>query len=127
MSCSVELRVVGVVGDQQELGERELALAEDGVGLREQFLRALGFGEGPVAFAADREQQRVDAGGVDGVDADDAGEHGGNYGAGEFVDELAEDRVFLRRAADDGEGPDRAVAVVDVLDLRARGNRAARL
>ena len=82
------------------------------------------FGERPVAFAADREQQRVDAGGVDGVDADDAGQHGGNHRAGEFVDELAEDRVFLRRAADDGERPDRAVAVVDVFDSRARGSRA---
>ena len=91
-------------------------MAEDGVGLREQFLRALGFGEGPVAFAADREQQRMDAGGVDRVDADDAGEDGGNDGAGQLVDELAEDGVFLRRAADDGEGPDRAVAVIDVFD-----------
>ena len=39
----------------------------------EQLLRALRFGEWPVAFAADGEQQRVDTGGVDGVDSDYAG------------------------------------------------------
>jgi hypothetical protein len=33
------------------------------------------------------------------------------------MNELAEDRVFLRRAADDGERPDRAVAVVDAFDF----------
>ena len=76
----VELRIVGLVGDQQEFGERQLALAEDGVGLREQFLRALRFGERPVALAADRQQQRMHAGGIDGVDAVDAGQHVGITG-----------------------------------------------
>src|SRR5712671_3856197 len=38
----VESWVVGVVGDQQEFRERKLALAEDRIGLREQFLWSLG-------------------------------------------------------------------------------------
>ncbi len=127
MSCRFELRVVGLVGDQQKLGERQLALAEDGVGLREQLLRALGFGEGPVAFAADGQEQRMHAGRVDRMDADDARQDRRNHRAGELVNELAEDRVFLRRPADDGERPDRVVAVIDVLDAQHRESRAARL
>ena len=106
--------------DQQELGERELALAEDGAGLREQFLRLRRVEERHVAFAADRQQQRVDAGGVDGVDAMHAGQHGGNHRAGELVDQLAEHRVFLRRPADDGERPDRVAAAVHCFDLQHR-------
>ena len=55
-------------GDQQILGQRQLPLAEDGVGLGQQFLRfALG-GIGEVALAADGQQQRMDPGGIDGMD-----------------------------------------------------------
>ena len=39
---------------------------------------------------------------------------------GQLVDELAEDRVFLRRPADDGERPDRVGAMIDVLDVQHR-------
>ena len=78
------------------------------------------FGERPVALAADRQQQRMHAGRVDGVHADNARQHGGNHRPGQLVDELAEDRVFLRRPADDRERPDRAVAVIDVLDAQHR-------
>ena len=52
---------------------------------------------GHVAFAADRQHQRMDAGRVDGVDRVDARNDGGNDRAGQFVNQLAEDRVFLRR------------------------------
>src|SRR5436190_3727945 len=58
----------------------------------------------------------MDARGIDGVDADYAGQHGWDHGARKLVDELAEDRVFLRRAADDGERPDRVVAMIYVFD-----------
>ncbi len=79
-------------------------------------MRALCFGEWPVALAADGEQQRVNAGRIDRMHGMNAGQDGGDDGASEFVDDLAEDRVFLRRAADDGERPDGTVAVIDALD-----------
>ena len=73
-----------------------------------------------VALAADRQQQRMDAGGIDGVDRVDAGEHRRDDRPGQLVDDCAERRVFLRRPADDGERPDRAVAVIDALDVQHR-------
>src|SRR3954469_2205015 len=54
------------------------------------------------------------------MDADHAGQHGWNHRAGELVNELSEDGVFLRRAADDGEWPDGTVAVVNVFDAQNR-------
>ena len=57
-------------------------------------------GVGDVALAADRQQQRMDAGGVDGVDGVDAGDHGRDDRPGQLVDQLAERRVLLRRPAD---------------------------
>jgi len=59
----------------------------------------------------------VDPRGVDGVDGVDPGEDGRDEGAGQLVDQLAERGIFLRGAADGGEWPDRAGAVVDALDL----------
>ena len=63
----------------------------------------------------------MDAGRIDGVHARARpGSTVGNDRAGQLVNQLAEDRVFLRRPADDGERPDRAVAVIDVLDAQHR-------
>ena len=76
--------------------------------------------EGHVALAADGEQERMHAGGVDGVHGAHAGQHRGNERAGQLVDELAEDAVLLRRPADHGEGPDRVVAVVDAAHVQHR-------
>ena len=45
---------------------------------------------------------------ADGVDGVDTMHDGRDDWPGDLVDELAEDRVFLRRPADDGKGPDRA-------------------
>ena len=96
--------------DQQVLGQRHLALAQDGVGLGEQFLRLALGRVGHVALAADGQQQRMHAGGVDRVDGVDAGQHGGNDRAGQLVDQLAERRVLLRRTANGRERPDRVLA-----------------
>src|SRR5690606_37528614 len=65
----------------------------------------------------DGQQEGMYAGGVDRVRGVDAGNHRGDGGAGEFVDELAEGGVFLRGAADDGEGPDGIVPVVDAVHV----------
>ncbi len=73
-----------------------------------------------VALAADRQQERVDARRVDGVDGVDAGQDGRDQGAGQLVDQLAERGVFLGRSADRGERPDGAGSVVDALDLEDR-------
>ena len=64
---NVEARVVFVGRDQEVLRQRKLALAEQGVGDREDFLRPAHCGVGDVALAGDRQEQGMDAGGVDGV------------------------------------------------------------
>jgi hypothetical protein len=71
---------------------------------------------GHVSLAADDQQQRVDAGRVHGMHRMDPGHFLGNHRAHQLVDQLAEERIFLRRAADHGERPERPRAVVDVLD-----------
>src|SRR5262249_35619605 len=113
----VEGGVVLAGDDEQVLGQGELPLAEDGVGAGEQLLGKAGGGVGDVALAADGEQEGVDPGSVDGVDGVEAGDDGGDDGAGQLVDDLAEAGVLLGGPADDGKGPDGARAVVDVLDL----------
>ena len=75
-------------------------------------------GVGDVALAADGQEQRMHAGGIDRVDGVDAGDHRRDDRPGQLVDELAEGRVLLRRPADDGERPDRVLAVVDRLDAQ---------
>jgi hypothetical protein len=60
------------------------------------------------------------AGGVHRVNGLHAGNLLGNYRAGQFVDQLAEDRVFLRRAADHRERPNRVAAMLDSLDTNDR-------
>jgi hypothetical protein len=97
-----------------------LALAEDGVGLGEEFLRAR-FGEGPVAFAADREGSGWTPA-ASTADADDAGEDSGDDGAGWFVD-------WPKIVSSCGGRPTTvkrpdAVAVVDVFDLEHGKRRA---
>lgn len=114
----VDVEFGGVVAgdDEQVFGEAHLALAEDGIGLGQQFHGASGRGVGDVALAADSQKQGMNAGGVDGVDGVDAGQDSRDERAGQLVDQGAEGGVFLGGAADGGEGPDGAVAVVDALD-----------
>src|SRR5690606_41420059 len=69
-------------------------------------------------FAADGEAERVDAGGVDGVDLAEPGDLAGYGVAGQLVDEPAEGGVLLGRPADHGEGPDGVLAVVDAADAQ---------
>ncbi len=92
--------------DQQVLGQRELPLAEEGVGDGQDLLRPAHRGVGHVPFAGDGQEQGVDTGGIDGVDRVDARDHAGDDRAGQLVDQGAEGRVLLRRAADRGEWPD---------------------
>ena len=47
------------------------------------------------------------AGGIDRMNFVDAGDFLADRVAGQLVDERAECRIFLRRAADDGKRPDR--------------------
>src|SRR5262249_1367965 len=73
-------------------------------------------GERRVPLAANRQQERVHPGGIDGVNCLQARNEGRDNRASELVDELAKDGVFLRGAADDGEGPDRPGAMENTLD-----------
>ena len=140
----VEARRIAAGDDEQVLGERQLSLTEDRRGLREQFGRPVGPLPGQVALAADGEQERMDARGVDCMDARHAGKHGGDHGPGEFVHQPAEERVLLRRATDDRHRPDRprpmpdlvhgeqwkrvpARVVAEVVAERALGLRPARI
>ena len=84
-------------------------------------------GIGHVALAGDGQEQRVDAGGVDGVDGVDARDHAGDDRPGQLVDQGAEGRVFLRRPSHRRERPDGTVAVIDAFDLQAPGKSCLRL
>ena len=78
-------------------------------------------GVGDVALAADRQQQRMDAGGVDGVDGVDAGDDRRDDRAGQLVDQLAERRCLPAAAGRPTvNGQMAPVAVVDALDAQHR-------
>ena len=90
-----------------------LALVSSSCGLRRSRV-------GHVALAADRQQQRMHAGGIHGVDRMDAMHHRRNDRPGDLVDDRAEAGVLLRRPADHRERPDRVLAVIDLLDVQHR-------
>jgi len=75
---------------------------------------------GDIALAGDGQQQRMDPGGVHGVDLLDPGDHGGDQRAGQLVDERAEGGVLLGGTADGGKGEDGIPAVIDRLHLNDR-------
>ena len=114
----VERRLVFPGDDQQVLGQRELPLAEQGVGGGQDFLGASHGRVGDVALAGDGQKQGVNAGGVDGVDRVDAGKHARDDRPGQLVDQGAERRVFLGRPSHRGKRPDGPFAVVDAFDLQ---------
>ena len=116
----VESRSFEAVDDEEVFRQRQLPLAEDARGLREELGRAIGLPPRLVALAPHRQEERVDAGGVDGMDARHAGEDGGDDRPGELMDEPAEHRVFLRRPPHDRDRPDRAVTVGDAIDAEDR-------
>src|SRR4051812_13868125 len=62
----------------------------------------------------------MDAGRVNGMHCADAGDQGWHNWPGQFMNKLAERRVFLRWAADRGERPDRARAVVNLVNAQHR-------
>ena len=90
-----------------------LALVSSSCGLRLAGVR-------DVPLAADRQQQRMDAGRVDGMHRVHAGNDGRNDRPGDLVDDLAERGVFLRRATDGRKGPDGVVAMKHALDVEHR-------
>ena len=73
---NIESGVVFASGEEQVLRQRQLPLAEDGVGERQQFLGSVRRRVGHVALAADRQEQRMHAGRIDGMDRVNAGNHG---------------------------------------------------
>ena len=114
----VEPRSLEAVDDEKVFRQRQLPLAEDARGLREELGGAIGLPPRLVALAPHRQEERMDAGGIDGMDARHAGENGGNDRPGELVDEPTEHRVFLRRPPHDRDRPDRAGAVGDAIDAK---------
>ena len=77
------------------------------VGQGQQFPRPPRILVGHISLAADGQQQRMHAGCVDGVDRVDARNGLRDDRPDQLVDQLAEHRVFLRRAAHHRERPDR--------------------
>ena len=73
---------------------------------------------GHITLATDGQQQRMNAGRVDSMNRVHPGHDCGNQRPGQFVDNLAEPRVFLRRPAHDGEGPNGAGAMSHLLDAQ---------
>ena len=68
MSVRAGAFIIETIDDQQVFGERHLSLAQNGRRLRQQFLRWRALKKRHVALTADRQQQRVHAGCIDGVD-----------------------------------------------------------
>ena len=116
----VEAGVVLVGDDPEVFRQRELPLAEDRVGGGEDLLGAADGRVGDVAFAGDREEQRVDAGGIHGVDGPHPGDDARDDRPRQFVDQLAEGGVLLRRPSDRRERPDGPRAMVDAIDPEHR-------
>src|SRR5262249_62167083 len=59
-------------------------------------------------------------GGIDGVNRMNAVHDGWDDRPGDLVDDRAEAGVFLRRPADDGERPDRILAVIYLVNIQHR-------
>src|SRR6056297_3981366 len=106
--------------DQQVLGEGELPLSKDSAGLGEQFLGVIGLVEGGVTFTADGQQQRMNAGGINGMYRFNAGKHIRDERTGQLVDKGTEAGILLWRPADGSEGPDRIRTMVDAFYLEHR-------
>ena len=123
----VQLRVVLAGDDPQILRQRQLPVAQQGVGQRQQLPRPTPLLVGHVALAADGQQQRMHAGGIHGVDRPHARNLLRNHRPDQLVDQLAEERVFLRRAADHRKRPNRPRPMIHVLDLHAPETRVRRL
>ena len=102
--------------DEQVFGERELPLAEDRRRLRQQFGGPVARFPGQVPLAAHGQQQRMHARGVDRMHARNPRQHRRDHGAGQLVDEPAEERVFLGWPAHHRDRPDRPLAVPHVAD-----------
>ena len=62
----------------------------------------------------------MDSGSIDGVNRFDSRQDRRDRRAGKVVDQLAEDGVFLRRASDRCEEPDRIAAMINLVDLHDR-------
>ena len=90
MSWMSSVRVVLAGDDQQVLGQRQLPLAEDRVGLRQQLLRPAALGDTARSARCRSPEQRMHAGRIDGMDRLHAGQHRRDDRPGQLVDELAE-------------------------------------
>ncbi len=75
---------------------------------------------GDIAFAANRQEQGMHAGGIDSIHRAHARDDGGDDWPGQFVDQFAKRCVFLWRSSHHGEGPDSPLAVIDALNAQHR-------
>ncbi len=90
------------------------------IGDGEQLGWAIRFRVRCVAFLPDGQQQRVHAGGINGMHGLEPRDLGGNDGSSHVVNDFAEGGVLLRGAAHSRERPDSILAVEDCFDLQAR-------
>jgi len=88
-----------------DIGQRQLPLAEQGVGLGQQLARLFVGSIGQVAFTADNQQQGMHAGGIDRMNGTHAGTRPGTSGpVSSWI--RAPKVVSSWAAADGGEWPD---------------------
>ncbi len=106
------MKVHGAVGDEQELGERELAFAQDAEGR--------GHGFALVAFLHHRRGQGVIARLAVGPQAQHAWHHEGEERGEQLLQEVADVEVLLPGLAHDGRGIDRVLAAAEVRDPEDR-------
>ena len=105
------------VGHEQELGERELALAQDAEGR--------GHGLALVALLDHRRGQRVVAGLAVGPEARTAGHHQREERREQLLEEVADEEVLLPRLAHHGGGVDRVAPAAQVGRRGRPGSRGA--
>jgi len=103
----VRIQRLPILGrNEQILRKTELPRSENAVSQRQQLGGAFLSAVRRVALAADGEQQRMYSGRIYGMNLLYAGNILANRVSGQFVDQLTERGVFLRRPADDRERPD---------------------
>jgi hypothetical protein len=110
--CAEVAQVHRPVRDQEELGERELALAEDAEGR--------GHGLALVALLHDSRGERVVTGLSVRPQVHHPRHHEGEQGRKQLLEQVAEVEVLLPRLAHDGGRVDRIASMAEVRDLEHR-------
>ncbi len=116
----VQLRIVFPRSDQHVLRQRQLPLAQDRVGTRQQLHRPTLARIRHVPLAANRQQQGMNSRCIHRVNRMHARHHRRDRRTGQLMNDLAKRRVLLRRPPHNRERPHRVATVIHLLDPHHR-------